>query len=196
MTVQAARPENRDRLQPVQGPGDMSAYALRAPVAADAPALAALGRDSFSAAFAHLYAPEDLAAFLHAVHDEAAVARRIGSPNRVYRLAEDADGTLTGYCQLVLRDSFEPVSTALRPISLSQLYCAGSATGSGLGAALMDWALAEARTWGADEIRLSVWAGNHGAQRFYARYGFVHVADIGFWVGQQRDDEFLFALKL
>lgn len=196
MTVQTARPENRDRSQPAHSPGAMSAYALRAPVAADAPALAALGRDSFSAAFAHLYAPEDLAAFLGEVHDEAAVARRIASPNRVYRLAEDAGGTLTGYCQLVLRDSFEPVSTALRPITLSQLYCAGSATGSGLGAALMDWALAEARTWGADEIRLSVWAGNHGAQRFYARYGFVHVADIGFWVGQQRDDEFLYARSL
>ena len=196
MTVQTARPENRDRLQPVQGPGAMNAYALRAPVAADAPALAALGRDSFSAAFAHLYAPGDLAAFLDEVHDEATVARRIASPNRVYRLAEDAVGTLAGYCQLVLRDSFEPVSTALRPVTLSQLYCAGSATGSGLGAALMDWALAEAREWGADEIRLSVWAGNHGAQRFYARYGFEKIADIGFWVGQQRDDEFLYALAL
>lgn len=196
MTVQTARLENRDLSQPVQDPGAMNAYALRAPVAADAPALAALGRDSFSAAFAHLYAPEDLATFLGEVHDEAAVARRIASPNRVYRLAEDADGALAGYCQLVLRDSFEPVSTALRPVTLSQLYCAGSATGSGLGAALMDWALAEARARGADEIRLSVWAGNHGAQRFYARHGFEKIADIGFWVGRQRDDEFLYALAL
>lgn len=192
----SVRRKHRDPLQPGQGRDAMSAYALRAPVAADAPALAALGRDSFSAAFAHLYAPEDLATFLDEVHDEAAVARRIISPNRVYRLAEDADGALAGYCQLVLRDSFEPVSTALRPITLSQLYCAGSATGSGLGAALMEWALAEARARGADEIRLSVWAGNHGAQRFYARYGFEHVADIGFWVGNQRDDEFLYARSL
>ena len=171
-------------------------FAFRAPIDADAPALAALGRESFTAAFAHLYAPEDLAAFLDAVHDDAAVARRIASPNRVYRLAESADGTLAGYCQLVLRDSFEPASAALRPVTLSQLYCTASATGCGLGGALMDWALAEARTRGADEMRLSVWAGNHGAQRFYARFGFVHIADIGFWVGQQRDDEFLYALKL
>ena len=171
-------------------------YIQRAPVAADAPALAALGRASFTAAFAHLYAPEDLAAFLDEVHDEAAVASRIADPERVYRLAGTADGTLAGYCQLVLRDSFEPASPALRPITLSQLYCAASATGSGLGSALIDWALAEARTRGADEMRLSVWAGNHGAQRFYARYGFIKVADIGFWVGKQRDDEFLYALKL
>ncbi len=171
-------------------------YTFRAPVAADSPALAALGRSSFSAAFAHLYAPEDLASFLDKVHDEAAVAHRIASPNRVYRLATSADGALAGYCQLVLRDSFEPASTALRPMTLSQLYCAASATGSGLGTALMDWAIAEARTRGGDEMRLSVWAGNHGAQRFYARYGFHKIADIGFWVGKQRDDEFLYSMKL
>lgn len=171
-------------------------YTFRAPVAADVQALAALGRDSFTAAFGHLYAPDDLASFLDTIHDEAAVARRIASPNRVYRLATNADGSLAGYCQLVLRDSFEPASSAARPITLSQLYCAASAIGSGLGTRLMDWALDEARTRGADEIRLSVWAGNHGAQRFYARYGFVHVADIGFWVGQQRDEEFLYALSL
>ena len=70
------------------------------------------------------------------------------------------------------------------------------ASGGGIGAALMDWALAEARTFGADEIQLSVWSGNEGAQRFYQRYGFEKVADIDFWVGQQRDDEFLFARML
>lgn len=172
------------------------AYTLRPATPDDAPALAALGRASFVDAFGHLYSPADLTSFLDEVHDEARVAARIADPERVYRLAEDADGTLAGYCQLVLRDSFEPSSSAARPITLSQLYCAGSATGSGLGGALMDWALAEARTRGADEIRLSVWAENHGAQRFYARYGFEKIADIDFWVGQQRDDEFLYSLTL
>lgn len=171
-------------------------FTLRPASLSDVPALAALGRASFDDAFGHLYAPADLAAFLDEVHDQAAVARRVASPHRVYRLAEDAEGRLVGYCQLVLRDSFQPVSTAHRPITLSQLYCAASATGSGLGTALMDWALAEARARGADEMRLSVWAKNHGAQRFYNRYGFVQVAEIGFWVGQQRDDEFLYSLKL
>jgi len=60
----------------------------------------------------------------------------------------------------------------------------------------MDWALAEALGFGADEVQLSVWSGNHGAQRFYRRYGFEHVADIEFWVGEQCDEEFLFAKML
>ena len=60
----------------------------------------------------------------------------------------------------------------------------------------MDWALTEARARGADEIQLSVFSGNEGAQRFYARYGFVKVADVTFRVGSHIDDEFLLSLLL
>ena len=58
------------------------------------------------------------------------------------------------------------------------------------------WELAEARRWGADAVQLSVFSENFGAQRFYHRYGFTHVADIDFWVGNHRDHEFLYELPL
>jgi len=61
---------------------------------------------------------------------------------------------------------------------------------------LMDWAMAVAAERNADEMQLSVWSGNDGAQRFYARYGFAKVADITFRVGEQLDEEFLFARML
>jgi ribosomal protein S18 acetylase RimI-like enzyme len=60
----------------------------------------------------------------------------------------------------------------------------------------MDWALGEAHRRGCDAIQLSVWSGNDGAQRFYERYGFRKIADIDFWVGRHRDDEFLYELRL
>ena len=60
----------------------------------------------------------------------------------------------------------------------------------------MDWALGEARALDADAVQLSVWAENHAAQRFYARYGFGKIADIDFYVGSHRDEEFLFELRL
>lgn len=81
-------------------------------------------------------------------------------------------------------------------IELKQLYTDPARTGGGIGASLMDWALGEARAFRADEVQLSVWSENHGAQRFYARYGFTKIADIEFWVGDQCDAEFLFALML
>jgi ribosomal protein S18 acetylase RimI-like enzyme len=69
-------------------------------------------------------------------------------------------------------------------------------SGRGLGAALLEWAIAEGRDQGADAVQLSVFSENFGAQRFYRRYGFEHVADIDFWVGNQRDHEFLYELTL
>jgi ribosomal protein S18 acetylase RimI-like enzyme len=109
------------------------------------------------------------------------------------KLAVDEDGRLLGFCKLVLACGWPEYARADIAIELKQLYTDPAATGRGIGAAMMDWALDFAAERGTGEIQLSVWSGNHGAQRFYARYGFGKVADIHFLVGRQRDEEFLFA---
>jgi diamine N-acetyltransferase len=168
---------------------------LRAATAADIPALSALGRDSFVDKFGHLYRPHDLATFLAETHSPEALAGELINPERRYRLAE-IGAALAGYCKLAVPSTLAGHDTALRPIEIKQLYAAPGMTGKGIGAALMDWAMAEARGWGADAVQLSVWSGNPDAQRFYARYGFIKVADITFRVGEQLDEEFLFVLRL
>ena len=165
---------------------------LRPALPADGPALAALGRDSFIAKFGAMYRPEDLAAFLAEQHAPQIVAAQLADPAYRVMLAE-RDGALVGYCKLGLSCGWPEHARDSHAIELKQLYTAPGATGGGIGSALMDWALGEARALGADEIQLSVWSGNTDAQRFYHRYGFVKVADTHFWVGEQRDDEFLFA---
>jgi ribosomal protein S18 acetylase RimI-like enzyme len=85
---------------------------------------------------------------------------------------------------------------ALRPIEIQQLSTAPRVTGKGNGAALMDRVMAEARSYAAEAIHLSIWSGNEGAQRFYARHGFARAADIEFWVGDRRVEELLSALAL
>jgi ribosomal protein S18 acetylase RimI-like enzyme len=173
----------------------MSETKLRPMVAADIPALARLGRDSFIAKFGTLYRPEDLAEFLEGTHSDAAVAAEFADQNKRYRLAE-RDGALAGYCKIRLACDWPEYARGTRAIELKQLYTAPELSGQGLGTALMEWVLAQAREHKADEIQLSVWSGNDGAQRFYARYGFAKVADITFRVGEQLDEEFLFSLLL
>jgi ribosomal protein S18 acetylase RimI-like enzyme len=168
---------------------------LRPATAADVPALSRLGIDSFVDKFGHLYRPEDLAAFLDEVHSEQAVAAELARPDRLYCLAE-ADGMLAGYCKLGLACGFPEHARGTHAIELKQLYTAPGMTGLGLGKLLLDWALAEADARGADEMQLSVYSDNEGAQRFYARHGFAKVADITFAVGEQIDAEFLFARML
>ena len=81
-------------------------------------------------------------------------------------------------------------------MELKQLYTDPDLIGRGHGARLMDWALAEARAWAADEMQLSVYAHNPDAQRFYARYGLNKIADITFKVGDHIDPEFLFGMVM
>ena len=161
----------------------------------DAAALAALGRDSFDAAFAHLYSADNLQQFLTGAYAEDVVAGEIADPNLLHQLADDGDG-LAGFCKLALTSPYGAHSDAAKAIALGQLYTAPGRTGAGIGALLMAWALAEARQRGADAVQLSVWAENVRAQAFYARYGFRKIADIDFWVGNHRDDEFLLELRL
>ena len=169
---------------------------LRPATTDDVPALAALGRASFTDAFGDLYRPKDLAAFLAETHDEGAIAKEVAGDQCRHRLAFDDDGCLIGYCKLRYPSKLSTISNAANPLELSQLYCAGSATGQGVGAALMDWALAEAEKGGHDAIHLSVYSENHGAQRFYARYGFAWATDTTFKVGEKLDREYLFEKRL
>ncbi len=173
------------------------AITLRPAVAADAAPLAALARQSFIDAFAHFYRPEDLDAFLDEWKVPAVYAQAIADPDTAIHLAE-VGGELAAYALVkrgyVMDD--HPHPRPQRPVFLSQLYCAGHMTGHGLGRQLMDWVLAQARAWQADSLSLSVYSENPGAQRFYQRYGFEKVADTEFWVGSQRDEEYLYELRL
>ena len=173
----------------------MRDFVLRPALHFDIPALSQLGNDSFVAKFGHLYRTEDLASFLAEAYSRDSIAAELANLDQLYCLAE-SEGRLAGYCKLSLACSFQEHARGANVIELKQLYTRPDLTGKGIGAALMDWAFAEARARDADEIQLSVWSGNHGAQRFYARYGFVKVADVHFWVGAHRDDEFLLSLML
>lgn len=168
---------------------------LRPATPADAPALAALGAETFIAAFGHLYSEADLAAFLALVHAPGPVAEEIAGDECTHCLVEDG-GRLVAYCKLRYPSHYTSYSDARDPIELGQLYALPGYTGTGIGAQLMDWAMGVARDRGHDAVLLSVYAENFGAQRFYQRYGYGKIADITFPVGEQLDPEFLYELKL
>jgi ribosomal protein S18 acetylase RimI-like enzyme len=178
----------------------VSDIVLRPAKRADAGALAELGERAFNAKFAHLYVPEDLSSFLAKAHAPDPVAAEIANPDMRICLAERAlesgERVLVGFCKLVMACGWPEYARGTSAIELKQLYLDPDLVGGGIGKVLMEWALAEARGFGADEMQLSVWSGNDGAQRFYARYGCEKVADIKFWVGNQCDEEFLFARML
>jgi ribosomal protein S18 acetylase RimI-like enzyme len=170
---------------------------IRPALPSDLEALVTLGRQTFTDAFGAMYSADDLAAFLDDWRSPERIAANIADDAIGVTVADD-DGRLVGYCTTVFGKGFaeRPEPQPRNPAFLSQLYCASDATGRGIGAALIEQAIAEAKRRGCDAMQLSVWSGNTRAQAFYRGYGFAKVADIDFWVGNHRDDEFLYELAL
>jgi GNAT superfamily N-acetyltransferase len=158
---------------------------------ADAAALAGFFRDSFIATFGHLYAPQDLTAFLDGCPWSA------GRRNSRAPISHSAWPSRT-VCSSASPSSARPRCPARRQnaAELRQLYLAEAVKGAGVGASLMDWALATARARGAAELWLSVYVDNHRARRFYERFGFEDVGRYGFMVGKHEDEDRLMRLAL
>ena len=153
----------------------------------DAEAVEAVFRKSFCDTFAHLYRPEDLAAFLSQSTPEAWEAE-LADESFAIQLAE-ADGVPVGFVKLgPLRLPVEPCGPA---IELRSLYLLHEWRGAGVAHALMNWAIEEARVRGAQEMFLTVYTDNHRAKRFYERYGFEAVGPYKFMVGSQADEDII-----
>lgn len=160
---------------------------FRDAVAADLPTVDRVFRTSFCDTFAHLYRPEDLEAFL-AEFTPAAWQEEFDDPRYRFRVAE-VDGEIVGF--LKLGPSALPIETDKRAIELRQIYILKERHGSGIAAALTDWAIDEARRQGFEEIYLTVYVENLRARRFYERYGFHQVGKYDFMVGNQADEDLI-----
>ena len=171
----------------------LSPFAVRRAIAADAPLLSRLGRETFRETWLEdhrmPYAPEDAAAFVEEAYGLPAIERLLADPACASWLAEDERSVplgfaLAGPCTLPYPD-VQPDDGELK-----RLYVLRAARGSRVGAALFDAALAWLERHGPRRIWLGVWSGNEGAQRFYARAGFAHVGEHVFPVGRTLDREF------
>jgi diamine N-acetyltransferase len=163
---------------------------VRRATAADAAELARLSEVTFTETFGHLYPPEDLAEYVTRVCTPRAYLELIEDPRAGVWLAGPEHGPAAGYvvaanCKLPV-ENLEPQAGEIR-----QLYILSSQQNAKLGSKLLDaaldWLVAQKRT----PIYIGVWSENHGAQRFYGRYGFVKVGEYGFPVGKTVDHEFI-----
>jgi ribosomal protein S18 acetylase RimI-like enzyme len=163
---------------------------IRRATSADAPVLAEIGAATFIEAFGHLYAKEDLAAFLSGTHSVARYARLIEEPGVAIWLASIGEAAPIGYavaggCKLPV-ENLEPNAGEIR-----QLYVRATIQSRGLGTRLLDTVLDWLASQGRTPLYVGVWSENFGAQRLYRRYGFEKVGEYRFAVGEQLDIEFI-----
>jgi ribosomal protein S18 acetylase RimI-like enzyme len=157
----------------------------------DAQLLSDLGARTFLETFGPDNTAEDIAAHLEATFTAEAIGRELREPQIVYLLGEVALEA-AGYAMLRWNDVHEGVAGE-RPAQLTRIYVDSAWQGRGVGAALMERCIEEARNSGADVLWLGVWERNPRAIKFYEKWGFKKAGEHEFVLGSDRQIDWVMA---
>jgi ribosomal protein S18 acetylase RimI-like enzyme len=154
---------------------------IRRGTVADAPALAALARDTFFDTFAATNDANDMALHLQRAYGVEQQAAELTDPRIITLLVEEGHQAVA-YAQL--RTGDEPACmTGPQPMELWRFYVDRNWHGKGVAQALMDRVVTEAGQAGAQTLWLGVWERNARALAFYGKCGFADVGEHVFLFG-------------
>lgn len=153
----------------------------------EVPALAEIGTKTFRQTFAHSNDPADFVAYLAKAFCLEQLSLELANPESGFWFAR-IDGELAGYLK-VNRGSAQTEVVDGKTLEIERIYVDADLHGTGVGKALFQHALAEAREMGAEAVWLGVWEENAKAIEFYSRQGFTAFGEHKFVIGNdpQRD---------
>ncbi|MCR5877050.1 GNAT family N-acetyltransferase [Phenylobacterium sp. J367] len=160
----------------------------------DAAALALVGQATFLESYADVLPAADILDHCRGENGEARYAGWLGTPGYAFWLAQCAQGAPVGFAMLSPPDL--PVPTDDGDVELKRLYLLHRFHGGGLGARLMETAIAHGRAVGARRLLLGVFGLNTNAIAFYARQGFSQAGVRKFRVGANEYDDLVLARSL
>jgi ribosomal protein S18 acetylase RimI-like enzyme len=175
---------------------------IRRGEADDAALLAELGARTFSETFADDNTPDNMTAYLASAFNSAQQAAELADDNSLFLIAEkmlptdatmvqsETNAVAVGYAVIRTGD-VPPEVTGDRPVELVRLYVSRESLGSGVGAALMQACIVEAKQRGHETLWLGVWEHNRRAQTFYRKWSFHEVGTHVFQLGDDPQTDIL-----
>ena len=167
---------------------------IRRANSSEAELLADLGARTFTEAFAAENTPENMSAYLAQAFTPESLAAELADPLATFLLAF-IEGEAAGYAKLYRGESSACV-TGERPVELARIYVLQRLLGSGVGRALMQRCVDEARASGSGVLWLGVWQRNLRAVAFYRKWGFTTVGEQLFQLGADAQTDWVMQLAL
>lgn len=161
---------------------------------ADLKALQDLSRTTFSESFAAQNNPEDFNSYLREAFSTAKLKAELRNPqSRFYflRVSDQIAGyskVNTGAAQTELQDP--------KGMEIERIYVLKAFQGMGFGGWMLKALQALAEEEGLDYIWLGVWEENRDAIRFYLRHGFVTFGRHPYYIGSDRQMDWMMRLQL
>lgn len=160
----------------------------------DAKLLAEIGLKTFNDTFAKDNKSEDMALYLQNAFSPSIQLDELNNPTIIFLIAE-IDGNVVGYAKLKANSKSES-STASAPMEIERLYSLQEYIGKGIGAALMQASIKEAKERGFNSLWLGVWERNERAISFYKKWGFKEVGNHLFMLGNDPQNDLIMQLLL
>ena len=149
-------------------------------------------RKTFYDTFHEQNTKEDMELFLDSSFNTDVLRFELSQPFNHFFFAK-INEEIVGYLQLSTARSLELVGEVLE---ISRIYVATESIGSGVGKALMEFALAFAKQMKKRIVFLGVWEHNEKAILFYERFGFTKFGAHIFMVGKDAQTDLLMKKEL
>lgn len=168
----------------------MSAITILQADVSHAPLLASLSLQSFSEAFEKDNNPDDFKTYVSEAFSEEQTIRDLKESGSLFYIAR-FNGQPVGYARLRNSTEVNDQFPGKKLIELHRLYSLKKYIGWGIGKALMNKCLHEAKQKGFNIIWLGVWEHNAHAQGFYKNFGFEKFSSHVFMVGNDPQTDYL-----
>lgn len=167
---------------------------LRLCTSTDLQTLANLSRNTFIDAFEKDNDPEDFEAYLKKAFSPDQLSKELNDPNAFFYFVFD-NTELVGYCKLNVGAAQTDVH-AKDAVELERIYVLAAYQGKQIGAWILKQAIKLGKEWNKAFIWLGVWEHNPKAIRFYQRHGFTKFGEHPYFIGTDKQTDWLLRLDL
>ena len=151
-----------------------------------------ISRHTFYDSFYAQNTKEDMELFLESSYSDDALKLEMAQPFNHFFFAK-VENEIVGYLKLSTAKSSQLEGEVLE---VSRIYVIKEKLGSGVGKALLEFAISVAKHLQKKTVYLGVWECNTRAIRFYQRFGFEKFGEHVFMVGRDAQTDWLMKLKL
>ena len=162
---------------------------IRIATMADAELVADMSRQTFYDFFTTQNTKEDMDKFMNEQFTKEALMQEVGAERNIFLLAYDGEQPV-GYVRM-RENNIPPELGVKEAIEIARIYAIQSATGKGVGSALMQKCINIATEKKCPVIWLGVWKQNQRAIDFYIRWGFEIFAEHNFILGNDVQKDWL-----
>lgn len=153
-----------------------------------------ISKETFIETFASQNDPKNIADYVADAFTKEQLHQELLDENTEFYLLYK-DNHLAGYLKVNNHQQAES-ETFIKGFQIERIYILAEFQGLGLGKQLLKKAIEIAKMKGEQTVWLGVWEKNIQAINFYERLGFVKSGEVDFYMGDERQLDYLMTLKL